>query len=1676
MKTKRTVKHWKIIAALLSAALLSAAIISATAPAQGDESDAYVTFYTVKTSDSGVGVPDLYCRFKVSDGTVAEPPVPESEPESAFAAFIGWYDAPQGSADAKPFGFSGITTDQNAFAHFRSDFVVSFLDGSGDVFLTKRVPIGGKVSAPSADEMAAFTASAGKVFKEWTAGDDAYDFDTVLTGDLILTPKLNDQTSYYVFFYSDGTPVPFLSVASGVTVSAPEAPTRAGFAFKEWTTDKEGESPFNFASAISANTTLYAQWTGQQVDYTIMLWVAAPSDAEGESDSYEYYAQYGGNTAVAGTDLNGVTDNSSAGTFKDAIDAAIGAAKSAKASDQTDRINYIDADTYSISSSSAFVRGDGSTIVNVYLDREVYTLNFNLDRTGGTMKIGGAEGTTYSSGGEEYSIQASLGQDIADVWPVRPTATFNTVGSYAFQGWLAKNDPVVYSSKQLVLGSAIASTADSDGNITLTGKWINNGKNISVHYMFESLPGEDPDATLNGVSYTQNTDYSQGVLSPATSAYNAKVIEGYTAVYSTARRKNSNGTFSAISGTPPDDQYLFYTRKKYRLIFSGSNRDSASTVGAYNLALQAGLDYGAIPFGTALIGYEPPRPPTKSADGTITYTFEGWYLDASFTKPFDFESNPTMPAADLPLFAKWAASQYKIYVYDHVGADDPITVIGRVNNERVGELSSIDVLEPYYADGDYHVSGHEGQTFSNWSVAVGPGTYMPLSPETPVTGDMNVYATWTADSEHYTLTYDDSSATDNLQYAYGTLAIAKDVTDSDQTFVGWSKASSGTAVDYYPGQTIRMTADITLYPVYRTTTTKVTLIYNANFDASSITASPEPTPDSESHITNDVAAVKSYTQAFDEDAPAGYIFTGWTTNSDGNEPLYKEGGKIQLSANETTLYALYTPIVVEYQTYLEDCDPKEYNAGVNIGGEYTIPSYDTIANADTAWTTPTELTFVGWYDAAYALTPETRLYKAEEKITILKPHTYLIALYVNNSAELTYHSNTDENDTATYTDSEGSDDPLTVKHYSDITQNDDEGDWTAVPEGKVFVGWNTEANGSGKWYQPGDIFRFDIHSSGDLYAQWKDKAHWRVTFYPTAYSSAGSSEVQFIVEDEGSVGGGVSDPTAVDTDTYTFIGWECDTDNETYTTSEALALTITRDTDFTAVWAAQTQPVKAQEIAAVIVKIDGEDFETEYDYTGHHNFWEILEEPLDSLGLTIDTEFPDGEAIPSMIVVDSRFYIACIHKEGDVYQAGVASQTNVMKNSTVEVSFYIIDSYTGATVMANKTLTLRITPKQLDPKAEFPDIYVGDAGPVFDAAYYDGIADGQGFEVDFLIGDDDSSKDSLTFDRSGVDLYTPYKQGGKAGTYGIYARTGYYNVNGKWLGEITDGYVDYGNYAIDGADTITVDGAIYVRVGEFNVKDNPGPSSPSSPSSSPDEEDSDVLPARTVFSPEHIKYLYGYPDGLIKPERDLTRAETAAVFFRLLSDEYRAEEVRENSFADVDYDDWFCAEVSTLVKLGILSGYPDGEFRPNSSITRAELAQIAVRFAAIMGESGEVEFDFSDVAGHWAQFAIEEAAEIGWLTGYPDGTFRPDAPITRAEFAAAVNRMLQRAPETEGDLLPDTMKAWPDNTPDKWYYLDMQEASNTHEYTRKDKQVPNRKYNYETWTLIIDYPLTPPSE
>lgn len=333
--------------------------------------------------------------------------------------------------------------------------------------------------------------------------------------------------------------------------------------------------------------------------------------------------------------------------------------------------------------------------------------------------------------------------------------------------------------------------------------------------------------------------------------------------------------------------------------------------------------------------------------------------------------------------------------------------------------------------------------------------------------------------------------------------------------------------------------------------------------------------------------------------------------------------------------------------------------------------------------------------------------------------------------------------------------------------------------------------------------------------------------------------------------------------------------------------------------------------------------------------------------------------------------------------------------------------------------------------------------------------------------------DDITFTEAGTYVYTISETAGE--NENISYDTSQYMVTVQVVADASTGElkIDSVSYTKDGE---AVDSIAFTNT--YTAPDGP-PIDPEEPTD-PDNPDPDTPALDKV---NHFLYVEGYPEDYrtgeysdnedlwpVKPQGNITRAEVATIFYRLLKDEVREEiETDVNSFPDVNKDDWFNITVSSLANMGAISGYEDGTFRPNEPISRAELASMAVRFY----DAFEVEYEegtFLDVDGdEWYADAIAAAEELGIIGGYPDGTVRPNNNITRAETCAIVNRVLERRPHDDhlGDV--DEMRTWPDNQPGAWYYADMQEATNGHYYEWID--IDGSKF--EEWTEVDkDYDWT----
>lgn len=374
---------------------------------------------------------------------------------------------------------------------------------------------------------------------------------------------------------------------------------------------------------------------------------------------------------------------------------------------------------------------------------------------------------------------------------------------------------------------------------------------------------------------------------------------------------------------------------------------------------------------------------------------------------------------------------------------------------------------------------------------------------------------------------------------------------------------------------------------------------------------------------------------------------------------------------------------------------------------------------------------------------------------------------------------------------------------------------------------------------------------------------------------------------------------------------------------------------------------------------------------------------------------------------------------------------------------------------------------------------------------FDEITSNHKYQLNYLDLVDTSNGNAWVTADEPITVYWPYPEGTSMETN--FQIVHYDGLDRDDNGALTGNDFTMTRYSADSQNTNVLENTpqgIKITVNSFSPfalfweeaddDDNPPYIPPTTGDDDDDEEEPDTPALDKV---NHFLYVEGYPEDYrtgeysdnedlwpVKPQGNITRAEVATIFYRLLKDEVREEiETDVNSFPDVNEDDWFNVTVSSLANMGAISGYEDGTFRPNEPISRAELAAMAVRFY----DTFEAEYEegtFLDVDGdEWYADAIAAAEELGIIGGYPDGTVRPEANITRAETCAIVNRVLERRPHDDhlGDA--DDMRTWPDNQPGAWYYADMQEATNGHYYEWID--IDGSKF--EEWTEVDkDYDWT----
>lgn len=694
----------------------------------------------------------------------------------------------------------------------------------------------------------------------------------------------------------------------------------------------------------------------------------------------------------------------------------------------------------------------------------------------------------------------------------------------------------------------------------------------------------------------------------------------------------------------------------------------------------------------------------------------------------------------------------------------------------------------------------------------------------------------------------------------------------------------------------------------------------------------------------------------------------------------------------------------------------------------------------TGVTPPTDKVFLYWSAAG----DSTRCYPGG-KLTVTGYMT-LTAVYgqKTEAVTVTYHSNFAPDKTDTTADMPNNS-KITLPGYTDLD----------LPEnpGYTFAGWNTQADGSGTKYMPGEKVLVDTMAPGNhLYAIWEKGSYLLTIHY--VYASGGAAKPDYTEVLDFGAPYSVTSPSIPG---YT-------ADNPVVTgTMPAAPVTVT------VTYTASTGT--PYEVHHYLERLEGEYLavpDEKDNLRGETGAWTAAAaksyDGFTPMGFAQEMIKADGSTVVKIFYTRNSYLLT--YK--DSLSAGVyASQTYKYGAAVTAIAD---PTKTGYTFTGwSPAVPDKMPPVALTVYAQWrkttPDTVVFDPNNINgktlaakSLTVYSGSAPWETFEVvvkepagtQRSSGTVRLSGGSQSASFTGFDPITFPAAGTYTFTVGEVDRNTRYMSYDRNLYTLTVKVEEKGGMLV-------ISDVYYTNAAGRSYRDFPivfsntygsyTPYVPVVPPKTPDKLNAD----------DHFAYVIGYPDGGVHPHATITRAETATIFFRLLTEKTRKDNLTKyHSFRDVSQGAWYNAAVATMAKLKIITGYPDGTFQPDAPVTRAEFAAIAARFDE---KSARTTASFRDIYGHWAERYISRSAELGWIRGYTDNTFRPDQSITRAEAMALINRVLNRNPESKDDLLR-SMNIFNDNLDTaKWYYLDVQEAANSHDFIRKAN-------GYEMWKKL----------
>ena len=996
--------------------------------------------------------------------------------------------------------------------------------------------------------------------------------------------------------------------------------------------------------------------------------------------------------------------------------------------------------------------------------------------------------------------------------------------------------------------------------------------------------------------------------------------------------------------------------------------------------------------------------PTKADDAQYTYTFVGWATEAN-KETGTLEADLPPVTDDVTYYAAFSKTA-RTYTVTWMPQDGQDTAYETDTGVAYNARPSYDGTEPTKAADAEHT-----YTFAGWATSANQETGTLEANLPAVTADVTYYAAFSKTPRTYTVTWmpqdgqgnayeTDTGVAYNARPSYdGTEPTKAADAEHTYTFVGWATTpnqTSGSAVDALPN----VTADVTYYAAFSATKQTYTIRFETEAGGT-LTGTTECT--GLSHGADFPAAPTTTSNV-------GYYFDGW----------YKDNTKVTSFPTTVTENATYTAKWLSYNSINLDLTgkiQKTLNSDVELSNQsFTINVKQTgaeIASATaTATVSATTVSGTGYTGSA-------PFQKDDFKLTFTAPGTYIYSIVEEapTRSGMTYDVNkyNATGHTMTVVVKEDAAHALSVTRVTVDGTADTDATWLTITNTYTEP---KEPRVVSKTVVTTDMVDTLLPSVSSDIEAFKNTNKVDI-LYPVVNGEASTLEVPY-----GTKSVTLLYKITVNAGTKTSMQFE---------DVGAECVSIVDDDDVDVAQAGRTFTVQFYRgVTTADIYVAKTYKKLVFDSNGECTVENVISEEIKATTTVTEKD-------PNKLTINFADYV---QKELTATGTKTASDVDFTVDVKGKEQTMIITSAEGEEAISTYA-------DEFDPKysrtltAHFDSItggevkttrFTGTTVEIDHAGYYT-----------FFLGEEKGTRTGVTYDETRYTLYINVRLDQNENKLYVSSmgaiRT---NADGTWeniaLIEMvndepvrTTNYITFHNTIDTGKDDyypIIIPTIINKDTGMLNKTD-------------------------------HFAYVIGYPDGTVHPNGQITRAEVATIFFRLLKDEVRdGAFTTSNSYSDVAYGKWYNNPISTMSALGIITGYPDGTFKPNKPITRAEFAAIAARFDET--QSGK-SATFSDVIGHWAAKEIGIAYYNDWIKGYPDGTFKPDQNITRAEAMTLINRVLERKPESPADLLTN-MNKWTDNMDtSKWYYLDVQEATNSHGYTRKT-------FNYELWRQMLPDP------